>query len=178
MGKSPRVDAVTDELTEDDPTVELDMLEETISIEGAQELRHDAHGLDPAPIPLHWVLEGNPIARRRVLVRSSGKLATTAMWDCTAGHFKWFYDEDEVTHVLEGSVVIEDAAGTRQRLQAGDTFLFRAGSTYQWAVPDYIRKIGFSYSPPPREMRVIKELLDRLTAPFQDKSDGTAAPDD
>ena len=178
MGKSPQEGGAARQEAADDPTVELDMLEQTISIEDAQDLRDDAHGLEPAPIPLHWVLEGNPVARSRILFRSSGKLATTAMWDCTAGHFKWIYAEDEVTHVLEGSVVIEDSAGTRQRLQAGDTFLFSAGCEYQWTVPNYVRRIGFSYSPPPREMRAIRDIIEHLTVRFHRKPDDTAAKGD
>jgi uncharacterized protein len=175
LGKSPRQEDATRELTADDPTVELDMLEQTISIEGARELRHDAHGLVPAPIPRSWILEGSPVARDRRLAGSSDQLSSTLMWDCTAGRFNWFYEDDEVAHVLEGSVVVEDAAGVRQRLQTGDTFLFPAGSRYQWTVSNYIRKIAFSHSPLSREMRIIQGVLERLTAPFRRKPAGAAA---
>lgn len=155
--------------------MELDILEETSSIEDAQELRRDAHDLIPAPIPRTWILEGSPVARMKQLAGSSDQLATTLMWDCTAGRFNWFYDTDEVIHVLEGSVVIEDVAGVRQRLQAGDTYLFPAGSRYHWTVPDYIRKVAFLYSPLSPEMRVMTGILRRLTAPFRRKPAGGAA---
>lgn len=175
MGKSPQESGVARQLTADDPTVELDVLEQTISIEGARALRHDAHGLAPSPIPRSWILEGNPVARKKRLAGSSDQLATTLMWDCTSGRFNWFYDDDEVIHVLEGCIIIEDAAGVRQRLQAGDTFLFAAGSRYHWTVPHYVRKIAFLHPPLSREMKIIRGILKRLTAPFRRKPGGAAA---
>lgn len=176
LGKSPPEGDAADELTADDPTAELEMLEQTISIEGARELRHDAHGLVPAPIPRAWVLEGNPVARDKRLA-GGGDLPRTLMWDCTAGRFNWYYQDYEVAHVLEGSVVIEDAAGVRQWLRTGDTFLFAAGSQYQWTVPNYIRKIAFSYSPLPREVRIIQGILERVTGPFRRKPAGATSRD-
>lgn len=174
MGKSPQEGGAARQEAADDPTVELDMLEQTISIEGARVLRHDGHGLGPAPIPQAWVLEGNPVARNRLLAGSSDRLASTYMWDCTSGRFNWLYDRDEVTHVLEGSAVIEDDAGVRRWLQAGDTFLFPAGSRFQWTVPGYIRRIAFLHSPLSREMRIIREILGRFFAPIRRKAVGAA----
>lgn len=169
MGKVSQQGDATHEPTADDPTVELDMLEQTISIEGARELRLDALGLVAAPIPRAWIRDGNPVARDKRLAGSSDRLPSTIMWDCTAGRFDWFYEAEEVAHVLEGSVIIEDAAGVRQRLQTGDTFLFPAGSRYQWTVPNYVRKIAFSYSPLSRQMRLINGIFECLTAPFRRK---------
>ena len=176
MGQSPQECGAARQLTADDPTVELDVLETTISIEGARIARDDTYGLAPSPIPRAWILEGNPVARKKELVRSSDRLAGTFMWDCTAGRFNWFYGEDEVIHVLEGSVVIE-ASGVRRRLQAGDTFLLPAGSQYLWSVSHYIRKLAFVYPPLPPEMRIIRGVLKRLTAPFRRKPAGAAAWD-
>lgn len=178
MGKSSQGDgAAARQLGDDDPTMELDVLEDTSSFEDAQELRRDAHDLIPAPIPQGWILEGSPVARQKHLAGSSDQLATTLMWDCTAGRFNWLYDTDEVIHVLEGSVLIEDVAGVRRRLQAGDTFLFPAGSRYHWTVPDYIRKVAFLHSPLSREMRIIKGIIGRLTGPFRRKPAGAAVWD-
>lgn len=175
MGKTPPEGGAARQLRADDPTVELDILEQTISIEGARALRHDAEGLAPAPIPRAWILEGTPAARKKQLAGSSDRLAITFMWDCTAGRFNWHYDDDEVIHVLEGMVLVEDAAGVRRRLQAGDTFLFAAGSRYHWTVPHYIRKIAFLHSPLSWEMRIIRGILKRLTRPFRRKPAGAAA---
>jgi uncharacterized protein len=178
LGKVPQKGDATDELAADDPTVELEMLEQTISIDGPRELRFDPHGLTPAPIPRAWIIEGNPVARDRRLVDSGGRLPRTLMWDCTAGRFDWFYKDDEVAHVLEGLAIIEDAAGVRQMLHTGDTFLFPAGSRYQWTVPNYVRKITFTYSPLSREMPLINGIFARLAAPFRRKRAGAAVARD
>lgn len=169
MGKVPQQGDAANELTADDPTVELEMLEQTISIDGPRELRHDAHGLVSAPIPRGWIREGNPVARDKRLAGSRDRLPATTMWDCTAGRFDWFYQHEEVAHVLEGCVLIEDGAGLRQILQPGDTHLFAAGSRCEWTVPNYIRVIAFSYSPPSRLMRLISAMFECLTAPFRRK---------
>ncbi len=175
MGKPPQEGGAARELAADDPTIELDILEQTISIDGARTLRHEAHGLLPARIPHAWILEGSPLARTRRLAGSSDQLAATFMWDCTAGRFTWCYDGDETAHVLEGSVIIEDAVGVRQALQAGDTFLFPAGSWYQWTIPSYVRKIAFLHSPLSREVRIVRGILERLKAPFRRKPAGAGA---
>ncbi|MGA7538486.1 MAG: cupin domain-containing protein [Steroidobacteraceae bacterium] len=177
MGNSPPEGGATRQVTAEDPATELDLLEQTISIEGARILRHDAHGLTATPIARSWILEGDPAAREKRLTGSTDQLASTFMWDCTAGRFHWFYQEDEVVHVLEGCVLIEDAAGARRRLQAGDTFLFPAGSRYQWTVPHYVRKIGFRHVPLSREMRIIRRVLERLKTPLRRKPAGRAAND-
>ncbi len=171
MGKSPQESGAARQLTADDPTVELDVLEQTISMEGARALRHDTHGLLCVPIARTWILEGNPVARSRQLAGTGDRQATAFMWDFTAGRFNWFYAEDEIAHVLEGSVIIEDACGVRKALQAGDTFLFPAGSRYQWTVPGYVRKIAFLHRPLSREMRLVERLVERVTAPFRRKPD-------
>jgi uncharacterized cupin superfamily protein len=169
VGKSPQECGATRELTADDPTVELDILEQTISIEGARVLRHDSHELAPTPIPRAWILEGNPVVRSKRLAGSTDQLASTLMRDCTAGRFNWHYDDDEVVHVLEGSAVVEDAAGGRRQLQSGDTLLFPAGSRHQWTVPKYIRNIVFLHSPLSPEMRVARGILKGLAASFRRK---------
>jgi uncharacterized cupin superfamily protein len=175
VGQSPQERGAARVVTADDPTVELDVLEQTISMEGIRVARQDVPGLVASPIPRAWILEGNPVARKKHLASSSDRLASTFMWDCTAGRFNWFYDADEVIHVLEGTAVIESAAGTRQRLQAGDTFLCAAGSQYLWTVSSYVRKIAFLYPPLSSEMRIIRGILKRLTAPFRRKPEGAAA---
>jgi uncharacterized cupin superfamily protein len=167
VAKSPHEGGARRQETAGDPASGLDALEQTISIDGARVLRHDAHELAPAPIPQAWILAGNPVAREKHLAASTDRLACASMWDCTAGRFNWLYDADEIIHVLEGSAIVKDAAGVARPLQAGDTFLFPAGSRYQWNVPSYVRKIGFLHAPLSREMRVIRGVLELLKAPFR-----------
>jgi len=135
---------------------------------------HDnPHGLQPDPIPREWILEGTPAARRKLLVGSSDDLASTHMWDCSAGRFDWHYGSDEVIFVLEGTVIVEDAAGVQRRLEVGDTFLFPAGSRFHWTVPHYIRKIAFLHSPLSRKMRFAKRIYGLFRSPFKQKQRAT-----
>jgi hypothetical protein len=134
---------------------------------GAATAADNPYELQPDPIPREWILEGNPIARRKRLVGSSDNMASTHMWDCTAGLFNWYYGSDEVIYVLEGSVIVEDNAGVRRRLGAGDTFLFPAGSRFHWTVSDYIRKIAFLHAPLSRKMRLVKGIYGLLKSPFR-----------
>ncbi|HEY2036107.1 MAG TPA: cupin domain-containing protein [Steroidobacteraceae bacterium] len=123
--------------------------------------------MQPDPIPAEWILQGNPIARRKLLVGSSDNMASTHMWDCTAGRFTWHYGSDEVIYVIEGSVVVQDQAGMQRQLDAGDTFLFPAGSRFHWTVPRYIRKIAFLHAPLSGKMRLAKAVYNRLTSPLK-----------
>lgn len=127
------------------------------------------YGLQPDPIPREWILEGNPTARRKLLVGSSDDMASTHMWDCSAGRFDWFYGSDEVIYVLEGSVLVEDDAGVRRQLEAGDTFLFPAGSRFHWTVPRYIRKIAFLHAPLSRKVRLLKGIYNFFKSPLRRK---------
>ena len=151
----------------EEATIELRILEQNTSREGVRTTPDNPYGLEPDPIPREWISEGNPTARRRLLVGSSDNLASTHMWDCSAGRFNWHYRSDEVIYVVEGSVVIEDSAGVRRRLEAGDTFLFPAGSSFHWTVPRYIRKIAFLHAPLSRKMRLVKGIYNFLTSPFK-----------
>jgi uncharacterized cupin superfamily protein len=168
VGDPPQERGVARQLMAD-PGMELDTLEQTISLEQLGIMRQNAHALTPAPIPPAWVIEGDPVARNRRLAGSTDQLSTTYMWDCTAGRFNWHYDEDAIIHVLEGSAMVQDAAGLRQRLQPGDTFLFAAGSSYQWTVYHYIRKIAFLHSPLSPGMRLVRGILKWLTWPLRRK---------
>jgi uncharacterized cupin superfamily protein len=115
--------------------------------------------LNPSPIYPSWVLEGNPAARNKVLSSSADSTASTLIWDCTAGRFNWYYDIDETIYVIEGGVVIKDAAGVVHRLSAGDTIFFPAGARAEWHVEDYIRKIAFCRAPLPKPLVFAKRSL-------------------
>ena len=69
------------------------------------------------------------------------------MWDCTAGRFNWYYDGDETIYVIEGSVTVTDRGGVTRSLNAGDTAFFPAGSSAEWTVNKYVRKIAFLRQP-------------------------------
>lgn len=164
----------TPERAAEEATVELRIIEQPVSPDGVRATLENPYGLQPDPIPQEWILEGIPTARRKQLVGSSDNLSSTHMWDCTAGRFNWYYTTDEVIYVLEGSVVVEDIAGVRRRLGAGDIFLFPAGTRFHWTVPHYIRKIAFLHRPLSRKMRLLKGIYDFFTSPFKRKQPATA----
>jgi uncharacterized cupin superfamily protein len=84
-----------------------------------------------------------PIARNAMLSRSEDGSAFTLIRDCTAGLFEWRYGIDEAVYILEGSVIVHDAAGGTRRLEAGATAFFPSGSRAVWRVDSYVRKVAF-----------------------------------
>lgn len=128
------------------------------------------YGLELDPIPPEWVLEGTPVARRKRMVGSSDGRSSTHMWDCTTGRFDWYYHSDEVIHVIEGAVVVEDEAAVCRRLEAGDIFLFPAGTTFRWTVPVYVRKIAFLHDPLSGKLLLAQRLYQFLKSPFRRKA--------
>lgn len=87
--------------------------------------------LSPAPIPSEWIIDGQPIARNRLIFASGDGAAFTFLWDCTSGRFNWFYDVDETICLLAGAITVVDVAGTQHHLKAGDVFTFPAGSRFE-----------------------------------------------
>jgi uncharacterized cupin superfamily protein len=131
---------------------------------GADEL-----DLNPAPIHAAWILEGNPIARSKLLSRTEDGSASTLFWDCTAGRFNWYYGYDESICVLEGSVILTDGTGATRRLGPGDTAFFPSGSRFEWRVERYVRKIAFCRCQLPLTveltrlaLRVVRAVMRRL----------------
>ena len=104
--------------------------------------------LQSAPIRPEWVIEGQPVARNRVISKSDDGTAITLLWDCSAGRFNWIYDTDETLYIIEGEATLIDASGTRT-FRAGDVVFFPAGSSAEWRVDRYIRKVAvFRYALP------------------------------
>ncbi len=106
--------------------------------------------LKSAPIRPEWIIDGDPVARNCVIGLSDDRMATTLVWDCTAGRFKWIYDVDETIHILEGGVTLTQADGAVKRLHAGDVVFFPAGSSAIWQVHDHVRKLAFFRQPVPK----------------------------
>jgi uncharacterized cupin superfamily protein len=114
------------------------------------------------PINAAWILDGNPVARAELLSSSADGTASTYFWDCTAGRFNWFYSFDETFHILEGSVTLKYPSGASRRVAAGDTVFFPAGSSAEWTVDNYVRKLAFCRTPIPRYLSAAREVARRL----------------
>jgi uncharacterized cupin superfamily protein len=114
------------------------------------------------PIQPAWILEGEPVARIALLSSSADGTASTYFWDCTAGKFNWFYSFDETFHLLEGEVTLKSPSGNSQRVAAGDTVFFPMGSSAEWTVHKYVRKLAFCRAPLPGYMVSVRDFLRRL----------------
>jgi len=114
------------------------------------------------PIVPSWILDGKPLARLELLSSSADGTASTYFWDCTAGRFNWFYRFDETLHILEGAVTLKFPTGASQRVEAGDTIFFPAGSSAEWTVDHYVRKLAFCRTPVPSYLTFARQLVRRL----------------
>src|SRR5882757_7478181 len=87
-----------------------------------------AVNLTPRPIEPSWIIEGKPDARWCVLSQSADGLASTMVWECSAGKFNWYYDFDETVLILEGSILLESDTMPSKRYVAGDVIFFKDGA--------------------------------------------------
>jgi hypothetical protein len=105
--------------------------------------RYETGHWTSCPVNPAWVLGGKPVARIEHLSSSADGTASTYFWDCTAGRFNWFYTFDETLHVLEGSVTLKFPDGQSRHVAVGDVVFFPKGSSAEWTVESYIRKLAF-----------------------------------
>ncbi len=106
--------------------------------------------LEDSAIAEDWIIAGKPVARCKRLSGSADGTSSTWIWDCTAGRFIWNYRIDETAYIIEGSMVIKDQTGRSRTVKAGDTIYFPAGSSAEWTVERYVRKVAFLRAPVPR----------------------------
>jgi len=116
----------------------------------------------PKPIEPSWVLAGNPQARLSLHSRAYDDQATTAIWDCTAGTFRWYFGWDETVMILEGEVHITAEDGSQRTLKAGDIAYFPGKSWATWHIETYVRKIAFCRKEFPTPINLALKLRDRL----------------
>lgn len=118
--------------------------------------------LKPAPITSSWVRDGAPHARNAILSRSADGMATTIVWDCTAGKFEWTYSIDETIYFIEGSAIISDGHSPPRRFGPGDVLFLPHGTVAHWHVEEYVRKVAFCRKVQPRlvtfAMRAVRKL--------------------
>ena len=119
----------------------------------------------PAPIPASDVVCGNPTARNSVVFQSADRLQFTLMWHCTAGSFRWFYDEDETILLLDGGMTLCFDDGSTRVCAAGEMVFFPAGTTCVWVIEQEVRKLAFFRQPSPAllalPIRLTRKLIQR-----------------
>ena len=97
-------------------------------------------GWQHAPIDPTWIVHGDPVAE--VMPVDSGRQLSTGYWRCAAGGFVWRYDSDEAVVVLSGGMLLRDVAldAPWRPVTAGESVLFKAGTSVEWNVPDRVYK--------------------------------------
>src|SRR4029077_6837061 len=130
-----------------------------MSIESTVTIGTSPKNLVANPIQPGWILEGKPLARLELLSSSADGTASTYIWDCTAGRFNWFYGFDETFHILEGNVTLKYPSGACDRVSAGDTVFFPKGSSAEWTVDKYVRKLAFFRTPVPAYLTLARQVV-------------------
>lgn len=124
---------------------------------------HSEHlALKPAPIEPSWIIRGTPVARAADHSRSTDEASVTAVWDCTAGEFRWYFGWDETVVIQEGEVQVTSEDGTSRMLKAGDIAYFRGGTWATWRIDDYVRKIAFLRKPFPEPLAIAYRLRNAM----------------
>ncbi len=99
--------------------------------------------LDDAPIEPSWIVSGDPRARSGLHSAANDQSASTHVWECTAGTFRWHFGWEETVLILSGSVTVTAEDGTVRTLRAGDIGYFAGGTWATWAIDDHVRKLAF-----------------------------------
>lgn len=120
--------------------------------------------LKPLPIEPSWILSGDPRARGGNHSESVDGWASTALWECTAGRFRWHFAWEETVLIQEGEVRVTDAQGGTTVLRPGDMAYFPADSWFVWEVESFVRKIAFCRRPVPPAARAFHGLRERARA--------------
>ena len=120
-------------------------------------------GLEPAPFPVQWVMEGRPQAYAKEIARSRDGTMTVTIWSCTTGRFRWQYTVDETVHIVSGEVFILDHGNSERRLGPGDTAFFPAGSSSIWRVTRDVLKVAVCRCPMPRAAGLAIRIWNRIS---------------
>ena len=96
------------------------------------------------PFPAHQVLAGNPLSASAPLVSTLDDGFSACVWTCTPGTFRWFYNSDEIAHILEGEATITSDHGAAPfRATVGDVLYFPSNSSGVWEIHSTIRKLAY-----------------------------------
>lgn len=97
-----------------------------------------------APIPPSWIIDGAPRARAGAIAHSPDGWASSVVWECTAGSFRWQFGWEETVVILEGSVRVIAQTGEERILKAGDAAYFAQGTSSVWHIDSYLKKVAFT----------------------------------
>lgn len=120
--------------------------------------------LQDAPIPVSWVLRGTPRARSGAIAHSPDGWASSVVWECTAGEFRWQFGWEETVVILEGTVRVTAESGEERLLQPGDAAYFAQGTSSVWQIDSYLKKVAFTRNRVPAYVRKPLSQLQRVRA--------------
>jgi uncharacterized cupin superfamily protein len=118
--------------------------------------------LEPSGIPADWIFSGTPKAWNREVAGSRDRMSQIVVWECTEGHFKWYYNKDESVVVISGEAFLIKEDGQELRFGPGDVGFFPAGSICEWRVPGPFRKVAVMREPMWRPLGVAVKAWNRL----------------
>lgn len=107
-----------------------------------------------APIPPSWIISGTPRARSGAIAHGADGWASSVVWECTAGSFRWQFGWEETVVILEGSVRVIAQTGEEKILKAGDAAFFAQGTSSVWHIDSYLKKVAFTRNRVPAYVRV------------------------
>lgn len=76
----------------------------------------------------------------------TGQLAA-GIWQGEPGRWRVAYTEHEFCHLIEGAVVLTDAAGASRRFGPGASFVIPAGFQGTWETVERARKLYVTFEP-------------------------------
>jgi uncharacterized cupin superfamily protein len=106
-----------------------------------------------APIPSSWIISGTPRARSGAIAHSPDGWASSVVWECTAGSFRWQFGWEETVVILEGSVRVVAQTGEEKILKVGDAAYFAQGTSSVWHIDSYLKKVAFTRNRVPAYVR-------------------------
>lgn len=98
-------------------------------------------------LPADKLLAGNPLQQVWNHYTSADGKFSAGLWQSEPGKWNIRYTEEEFCTVLAGVSVVTDAAGNRQRLEAGSSLIIPRGFSGTWEVLETTRKIYVIYEP-------------------------------
>lgn len=122
--------------------------------------------LKSAPIRPEWIIQGEPLARNHVLFVSEDRSSLTLFWECTAGVFRWIYDEEETIYVIDGGMTLTYPNGEIKTVGKGDVVYFAAGDTAIWTVESHVQKIAVFRRPMPKTFGQLLAVYHKAMARF------------
>ena len=86
------------------------------------------------------ILAGDPVQTATPVLTSDDGRFSAGTWAAERETWQVVFTESEFCHLLEGTIVVTDAAGEITTFRAGDSFVSPAGFTGTWEIVEPARK--------------------------------------